>query len=220
MISAVIFDMDGLLIDSEPVWRKAEVRVFNLLGVPLTEDRCSQTMGLRLDEVVRHWHEQYPWGELDVEEVAEDILNEMEEQLRRHTAAMPGAHQLISFFQNREVRLALATSSYMRLVNVVLEQLALSDAFEVVRSAQFEKRGKPHPDVFLTTAHRLNVAPERCLVFEDSPNGVQAALSVGMKCVSVPQQLYKENSVVHQADLVLASLSEFTEAHWNKLNGQ
>ena len=58
MISAVIFDMDGLLIDSEPVWRKAEVRVFNLLGVPLTEYRCSQTMGLRLDEVVRHWHEQ------------------------------------------------------------------------------------------------------------------------------------------------------------------
>lgn len=219
MVSAVIFDMDGLLIDSEPIWRRAEVRIFGSLGVPLTEDLCAQTMGLRLDEVVKYWHERHPWECFDADAVCEEILDEMERQLSRHAQPMPGVNEVIDFFEERSLKLALATSSYLRLVDVVLRELGLANTFEAVRSAQFEKRGKPQPDVFLSTARELGVEPANCLVFEDSPFGVQAAKNAGMLCVAVPEEMNMQNSTVHQADLVLRSLREFDETHWRTLNG-
>lgn len=218
MLDAVIFDMDGLLIDSEPIWRRAEIRVFAEHGVALTEELCAQTMGLRLDEVVRYWRRRFPWEGCADSAVVEQILVEMERELAASIEPLPGVRKTVQFFRSLGLRLGLATSSHLRLVKVVLPALGLQDAFEVVHSAEFEARGKPAPDVFLTTAEKLGVRPDQCLVFEDSPNGVRAALAAGMRCVAVPEPMFSSNEAIARADLLLGSLEEFSPQHWRALS--
>ena len=217
-IEAIIFDMDGLLIDSEPFWKQAELEVFVPLGVPLTASMCQHTMGFRIEEVVAYWYERYPWGELNVISVVEDILGRVSRLVSESGTAMPGVYETLTFFSEEPVKLGLASSSWMRLIEQVLERLELRSFFEVVHSAEFEKRGKPDPDIFLTAARLLEVSPEACLVFEDSLAGVQAARGAGMKCVCVPDPLVSKERVLEIADVVIPSLERFDRKLWNELN--
>ena len=104
MIEAVVFDMDGLLIDSEPFWRAAEVSVFNQLGFPLTEEMCEQTVGFRIDEVVRYWHDKHPWPELNVEKTASDIVSRVKELVHESGVAKPGVYELLEFFEQKKIQ--------------------------------------------------------------------------------------------------------------------
>lgn len=205
LFDSAIFDMDGLLIDSEPLWRRAEVEVFASVGLTLTEAMCEATTGLRIDEVVAHWHARAPWEGEAIDAVAARIVDRMIGLVTAEGVAQPGAHAAVDACARAGLTLALASSSPDRLIDATLTRLGLSERFAVRRSAQHESHGKPHPAVFLHTAEDLGVAPTRCLVFEDSLNGVLAAKAARMTCVAVPEV---DDPRFCIADLVLRSLEE------------
>ncbi|MFB2983954.1 hexitol phosphatase HxpB [Microseira sp. BLCC-F43] len=209
---AAIFDMDGVLIDSEPLWCRAEVEVFNNLGVPLTPSMCSQTMGLRTDEVVSYWYAQFPWTGASQSAVAERILSRVGFLVETEGKPMPGAVEAVQLCRSMDLPLALATSSPMSLVSLVLKRLGLQDAFDVLNSAETEEFGKPHPAVYLTTARRLGVHPSKCVAVEDSIRGMMSAKNAGMRCIVIPAAEERENPEFAAADIVLDSLEAIDRA--------
>lgn len=209
-LAAVIFDMDGVLIDSEPFWRRAQIRVFGELGLDLSPADTDQTMGVRINEVVRFWFERRPWKGPAENEVAESIVDEVIRLVRTEGGPMPGVESALEVVDSLEVPLGLATSSSERLIKAILGTLNLEEVFEVVCSAANEKHGKPHPDVFLTAARKLGVQAGNCLVIEDSAYGVQAGKAAGMSVIAVPAPYQFDHPEFDRADLKLASLEELS----------
>jgi sugar-phosphatase len=203
-ITAVIFDMDGVLVDSEPLWQEAEIEVFAGVGVELTAERCQETMGLRIDEAVDHWWVRHPWPGPSPIEVAEAIVARVTELIAERAEPLPGVHEAIAAAR-RVGPIALASSSPRRLIDAVLARFDLD--FDVVHSAEDEAFGKPHPAIYLTTADRLGVAPTRCLAVEDSVNGVVAAKAARMACVAIPEPSLRGDRRFGVADAVLDSLA-------------
>jgi len=209
---AVIFDLDGLLIDSEPIWRDVEQQVFNDLGVALTDELCRSTMGLPVNEVVAHWHERSPWAGHDLHAAEEAIVDGVIAAIRSCGSAMPGVDHALALAAGLGLRRGIASSSHEIVIDAALERLGLRDRFEVVVSAEHEPCGKPHPGVYLTAARLLGVDPEACVAIEDSPNGVLAAKAAGMRCVAVPEP-GTSRSALSSADAVLTSLSDLAATH-------
>ena len=203
---AAIFDMDGLLIDSEPLWRLAEIEVFGTVGLELTDEQCEETTGLRIDEVVAVRHAEHPWETPSQTVIVNRIVDRLIELVLERGEALSGVEYALDRCRTEGLQLALASSSPRRIIDATLERLGLTDAFEVIASAEDDRYGKPHPAVFLRTASLLGVAPTECLVFEDSLNGVIAAKAARMICVAVPERVDARFTI---ADLVLGSLSDW-----------
>ena len=205
-----IFDMDGLLIDSEPLWRSAEIAVFGSLGIRLTEDLCRQTMGLRIDEVVRYWHRQAPWNGPSREQVAEQVLDAVQCLIIEHGSLMEGARDTIADLYAQDAKLAIASSSPLHLIKTVVEKFAIDRYFSVLHSAEHEVAGKPNPAVYRTTMSLLEAEAQDCVAFEDSVLGVQAAKAAGATVVAVPAPEDALDPGFAVADVVLASLKDFS----------
>jgi len=203
---AAIFDMDGLLIDSEPLWRASEVEAFAKVGLTLTDEQCSETTGLRIDEVVALRHREHPWTAPSVDVVVSQIVDRLIGLVQERGEALPGVASALERCRTAGLRLALASSSPRRIIDATLARLELADTFEVIASAEADRYGKPHPAVFLRTADKLGVAPTDCVVFEDSLNGVIAAKAARMMCVAVPEHHDPRFAI---ADVVLSSLTEW-----------
>ena len=207
-LDAVIYDMDGLLIDSEPFWRKAEMKVFASVGLQLTEEDCIETTGFRFDEVVEHWWHRQPWEGKTKTQIHDEVLDEMENAITHYAREMSGVRASLDYFKANGFRIALASSSAMRLIKAAVKKLNIEEYFELLVSAEHETHGKPHPAVFIRTAETLNVAPEKCVVIEDSFNGLLAAKAARMKCVIVPAPFDFDNGRFVIADWKLKSLHE------------
>lgn len=205
-LDAILFDMDGLLIDSEPLWQQAEIEVFQTVGLTLTRELCQRTTGLRIDQVVAYWYQQQPWQGHSQDRVAERIVERVIELILEHGKPMAGVDRAIAQAQNLNVPLALATSSAYGIIEAVLKTLGLTSVFQQIYSATEERYGKPHPGVFLTTADRLGVDPVNCLVLEDSFNGVLAAKAARMHCIAVPEGYPQHDPRFVIADQVVGSL--------------
>lgn len=214
MIEAVIFDMDGLLINSEPFWKEVEIEVFKKVGVTLTVEKCEQTVGLRIDEVVQFWYEQFPWDNHSKAAIEREIVDRVIERVEQEGEALSGVYDVIEFFWNKKMPMAIASSSHLRLIEAVVNRLKLKGFFQVIHSAEFEPFGKPHPATFITTAQKLQVEPNKCLVFEDSLNGVIAGKAARMTTVAVPEVTDPRFII---ADKVLHSLTAFDEQLFEQL---
>ncbi|MGH9090659.1 MAG: hexitol phosphatase HxpB [Acidimicrobiales bacterium] len=214
VFGAAIFDMDGLLVDSEPLWHRAEIEILGDLGVPLAVTACRLTKGMVVQEVTRYWHERYPWAGPGPDEVAAAVVDRVLELVVAEGRLLPGAHRAIALCRDQGVALALASSSEHRLIRRVLDHFGLAGEFGVVCSAEDEAYGKPHPAVFLAAARELGVAPDRCLVWEDAPAGVLAAKAARMACVAVPEPVERDRPAFAIADAVLGCLEEVDEALW------
>src|SRR5215210_6732438 len=217
MLRAVIFDMDGVLIDSEPFWQESEMEVFGRAGLALTREMCLQTMGLRVDEVVGYWRSKRAFDDAPAGALEDAIVGGVVGRILSKGEAKEGAARALDFFRARGLRVALASSSAYRLIGAVTERLGLAGEFEVAYSAEEEEYGKPHPGVYLTTARRLGVAPAECVAIEDSFNGVLAAKSARMKCVAVPEPAQRHDPRFAIADAVLDSLADLNEEVWHRL---
>jgi sugar-phosphatase len=209
-VTAAIFDMDGLLIDTEPIWRRSEIEVFGELGLYLTEDQCMQTMGVRVAEIVKLWYSRHSWEGPSCEEVTRRIYASVIEHVRSEGEPMPGVLKALRLFHERGMPCAVASSSSEILIRAVMERLEIDRYIEVVCSADDEAEGKPHPAVYRTAARRLGVAPEQCVAFEDSPNGVLSAKAAGMLCIVVPDPYLATDPRMECADIRLQSLDELT----------
>jgi mannitol-1-/sugar-/sorbitol-6-/2-deoxyglucose-6-phosphatase len=210
MIQAVIFDMDGLLIDSEPLWRQAEVEALNAVGAPLTFEQTLETFGRRTDEVVEHWFARYPWSGTPKKAVEAGIEARVLALIRERAEPMPGAREAVELLAGAGLPLAIASSSASELIEAVVAKLGFARLFQVLQSAEHEPYGKPHPAVYIEAARRLAVAPESCLALEDSPNGVIAAKAARMTCLAVPDPALAGDRRFCIADGVLPSLNELT----------
>jgi len=202
----VIFDMDGLLIDSEPYWKIAEKEVFGKLGLNLTDDLLRQVMGFRLSEVVKHWYHYQPWPNPNFEQTERDVLNCVKQLIQQHANAMPGVYEVLTHCKNKNYKIALASSSAMELIDVVIDKLNIRHYFDVVWSAQYEEYGKPHPAIFLSVAKQLNIEPKNCVVFEDAINGVIAAKASRMYCIAIPEEVSYNDPRFAIADVKTQSL--------------
>lgn len=211
MFSAVIYDMDGLIIDSEPFWRKAEMKVFATVGLQLTEQDCIETTGFRFDEVVEHWWSKQPWTGKSKEQIHDEVLDEMEYAITHHAQPMAGVHDSLHYFHSKGMKMAVASSSAMRLIKATVKKLEIEPFFQLLVSAEHETFGKPHPAVFIRTAETLNVRPADCLVLEDSFNGLLAAKAAKMKCAVVPYPEDFENPKLIIADYKWRSLENMAQ---------
>ena len=201
--------MDGLLIDSEILWHRAEVEIFGSLGVPIAEHGERSTKGMFVNQVVRFWYERYPWTGPSSDDVAELLLNRVGELVESEGRLMPGALRAIDLASEKGP-VALASSTPLGLIHRCLENFELGSRFVSVHSAEFEPYGKPHPGVFLTAATSLVVEPEECLVFEDSAAGVLAAKAASMSVIAVPAPEDRSLPTFALAELVLDSLEELS----------
>lgn len=213
--------MDGLLVDSEPLWKEAEMLIFKKVNIILTPELCGRTEGLRIDAVVDYWHQKYPWTDrtnITKQMLESLIIDRVIELIYLRGKPLAGVVQAISFVQQKQVKIALASSSASKIIQAVLQKLNLTEAFAEVYSAESEVLGKPHPGVYLTTAHNLNVSPQECLALEDSLNGVLAAKAAQMKCLAIPDASQYNNPKFAIADRILQSLEEFNDDVWESLN--
>ena len=218
MIKAVIFDLDGLLIDSEPLWQEAEILIFQQVNIVLNNKLCLQTRGLRIDEVVEYWYQKYPWTNISKQEVEKAIVDKVIELISIVGEPLSGVNAAVSFVREKQVKIALASSSSPTIIQAALKKLNLTDVFTKVYSAESERLGKPYPGVYLTTAKRLKVIPQECLAIEDSLNGVLAAKAAQMKCIAIPEAAQRNNTRFAIADKMLHSLNELDDEVWNSLN--
>lgn len=203
--------MDGVLIDSEPLWKIAMEEVFSALGSKLTKEDFQKTVGLRIDEVIHFWNVTENWGVIDESKVVEDIISKMEELILANPFPLKGVIETLQFLKTKEFKIGLATSSSKRLINAVLSSLNIKFFFDFTWSAEDESHGKPHPAVYLSVAKTLNVSPNKCLVIEDSYNGVISGLAARMKVVCIPEKTHFPNPKLALADFQFESMQEFLD---------
>ena len=216
-LNTVIFDMDGLLIDSEPCWQEAGTETLLQFNVTLSPVQYHHTTGLRTREWLDYWFGYFGIGKERIPAAEAALHQHVIEKIRNQANPMPGVKEIIAFFKARNFRVGLATSSPLSLVNVVVEKLGIAGEFEAVASAEHLPYGKPHPQVYMDCAASLEVSPLQCLAFEDSFNGVIAAKAARMTCVAIPVHDQAHLPKWGAADLKLASLLDFTDQHLTAL---
>jgi HAD superfamily hydrolase (TIGR01509 family) len=184
--SAILFDLDGLLVDSEPVWQRAEQILMSEWGAVWTHEDAVASRGTGIPETARRMGERAgrPFDEArDCALLIERFL----ELAPTHATEKPGARAMIERARASGIRVAVASSSPTGIVRTVLEARGLLSLFEVLVTGDDVSRKKPAPDIFLLAAERVGVAPEQCLVLEDSFPGVQAGLAAKSMVIAVPE---------------------------------
>jgi len=205
---AVIFDMDGVLIDSEPLWKIAMEEAFQSVGCKITREDFQKTVGLRIDEVIEFWYNEIGWEGLSPKELEQKIVNKMMELIRENGKPLKGVVNTLHYLREKNYKIGLGTSSYTVLIDVVLETIGLRSLFDFVHSAEHEEYGKPHPAVYLTVSNELGVQPSECLVIEDSINGVIAGKAAQMKVVCIPEKSHQPNPKLSLADVTFENMED------------
>lgn len=204
--SAVIFDLDGLLVDSEPVQLEAWTVYLRRFNEELTPKLRASMYGRRLVDTSQTVVETLDLP-VDAAEVARERDAIFLQMVPGAVFPMPGARELVTELRNRGTPIALATSGHRRYVDLVLESAGLAGMFTVEVTGEMVEHGKPAPDTFLRAARELDLPPETCLVLEDSPNGVRAAKAAGMTCFAIPGPEGRRADYA-DADRVLRSLQD------------
>lgn len=209
--------MDGLLIDSEPLWKEAADALFLTYGKQLTTQQYAITTGLRTKEFLEYWLTQFNLPADEFAGAEKKIVSDVITLVKQKGKAMPGAGYIINFFSERNFKIGLATSSAPGLIEVVIDILGIGKQLQAISSADDLAYGKPHPEVYLNCAKKLAALPAQCLCFEDSFNGMIAAKAAKMKCIIVPSLYDAKKPVWEAADLKISTLSNFNELLLNGL---
>lgn len=209
MITTVLFDMDGLLLDTEPLWGKSMWHIAEQNNIPITKEKFKETTGLRIYEVTEYWYVKYPWHGKKHEEVAEDILDDIIASSRTNASVLKGVIPALEMLRLHDYKIGLASSSPMRMIDALVTHFGIKEYFDCITSADAVALGKPHPAVFLHCATTLNSKPIECLVLEDSVNGVIAGKAARMKVVAIPDALHFDDPRFSIADAKLSSMEDF-----------
>lgn len=213
-ILAVIFDMDGLLIDSEPLWDRAELEVIAGLGVDISRrDELPDTLGLRIDMVVELWFAQQPWNGPDRREVTDRIISRALSLVEEERPLLPGVREAVALCKSHGLKVGLASASPLHMLEKVLTMFDLRDSFDALVSAETLPLSKPHPQVYLDCAARLGVDPLTCVALEDSVNGMIASKAARMRAIVIPAEEGQQDPRFALANVRLHSLEELTIAH-------
>ncbi len=209
MINTVIFDMDGLLLDTEPLWGKSMLQVAHKHNIPITRQRFKETTGLRIYEVTDHWAIHYPWQGKSSKEVADEILDDIIATSKSHATVLKGVEKTLQLLRKNKFKIGLASSSPSRMINELVDHFDIARYFDVITSADVVELGKPHPAVFIHCANSLGAKHNQCLVLEDSVNGMIAGKAARMKVIVVPDELHFDDPRFSLADGKLRSMEDF-----------
>ena len=205
-IKAVIFDMDGVIIDSEPLWRRAMIQSFVEIGIPFTDEHCRLTTGLRFKEVAEFWFTKHQIKHISILEFDELVITRLCQLIIEEGKAMKGVNETLFFLKEKGYKIGIGTSSNTRLMNTVVDVLSIRHYFDTLSSAEFLEYGKPHPHVFLNCAQQMSISPNHCLVIEDSVNGIIAGKAAQMRVLAIPEEINKNNPKFAIADYIGESL--------------
>lgn len=209
--NTVIFDMDGLLIDSEPIWAEAADEVFRQYGISIPSEQYATTTGMRIKEFTTYWFRFYNIPEENAAAAEQKIVELVISKVKTKGRPMQGLEHIFNFFIRRKFKIGLASSSPMSLIDVVVDKLGIRSHLQAICSGADLPLGKPHPQVFLDCAAALNSKTYECICFEDSFNGLIAAKAAGMKCVIVPAFHDANKPKFGAADLKISSLHNFND---------
>ena len=208
MITTVLYDMDGLLLDTEPLWGESMLRVAGKHNIPITREKFKETTGLRIYEVTRHWELHYPWEGKSAQEVADEIITDIIDASKNKATVLKGVEDSLKLLKANGYKIGLASSSTKRMIDELVAHFGLTKYFDEITSADAVELGKPHPAVFLHCAQLLGSAPHECLVLEDSVNGMIAGKAARMKVIVVPDELHFDDPRFALADMKLKSLEQ------------
>lgn len=183
-MKAVIFDMDGVMIDTEPLWQTAEKEIFSSLGVPVNDKLCEVTKTMTTTEVTKFWYDRFPWPDKKLCEVEQMVVSRVLDLIEKQECEISGVKSFITKLKSKGFKLGVATNSPFIIIPVVLQKVGVTDFFDTVSSAESEVKGKPDPAIYLRTSEKLNINPENCIVIEDSYSGMLAAKRAGMTVVA------------------------------------
>jgi HAD superfamily hydrolase (TIGR01509 family) len=209
VIDGVVFDLDGLLLDSEQVWDAAREELAEERGGRWHPRAQRDMMGMSSPEWSRYMHDVIGVPE-PPEEINAEVLHRLERRYRERLPVIPGAREAVERLAKRWP-LALASSSNRELIDLALHLMGVADRFQATVSSEEVTRGKPAPDVYLEAARRLGVDPTRTAAIEDSHNGIRAAKAAGMRVIVVPNEHFPpDEEALALADAVLEELAELT----------
>lgn len=210
-VRGVVFDLDGLLVESEEYWEQARREFVSRYGRSWGDDAQQAVMGANTRQWSRYIREAFDIP-LTEEEIAAAVIARMQELYHDHLPLLPGAIPAVRALADR-YPLAVASSSPPVLIRFVLAEMGVAECFQSVTSSDEVAHGKPAPDVYHLACERLGVAPEQAVAFEDSTAGIAAALAAGLRVIAVPNRSYPPDpDVLRRADLTLPSLEEFDPA--------
>jgi HAD superfamily hydrolase (TIGR01509 family) len=207
-VEAVVFDLDGVLVDSEQVWDEVREALAHERGGRWHERAQQEMMGMSSPEWSRYMHESVGLRE-SPEEINRLVVERMLERYAKGPPWLPGALEAVARTASAYT-LGLASSSNRELIDRVLEAGGIAGLFRATVSSEEVAHGKPAPDVYLAAARRLGVEPRACVAVEDSHNGIRSAKAAGMTCVAIPNPHFPPGDALAEADLVLGSLNELT----------
>ena len=217
MITTVLYDMDGLLLDTEPLWGESMLRIAHKHKIPITRERFKETTGLRIYEVLDHWALHYPWQGNAPKEIADEILEDIIASSKRSGMVLKGVVQSLQLLKEHNYKIGLASSSPARMIHALTDYFELTPYFDQITSADVVEMGKPHPGVFLHCAATLGAKHHECLVLEDSINGMIAGKAARMKVIVVPDTVHFDDPRFTLADMKLKSLEDFDLALVKKM---
>jgi sugar-phosphatase len=208
MINTVLYDMDGLLLDTEPLWGESMLRIAQKHNIPITWEKFKETTGLRIYEVTDYWSVKYPWNGSTSVEVAEEILDDIIEASKKAGRVLPGVVKSLELLKENGFKIGLASSSPARMIHALVDHFDITHYFDCITSADVVELGKPHPAVFMHCANSLGSSPLQCAVLEDSVNGMIAGKAARMKVIVVPDALHFDDPRFAVADAKLKSLED------------
>jgi HAD superfamily hydrolase (TIGR01509 family) len=217
MIQAILFDLDGLMVDSEPHSIASWQAVLALRGANFDQALIDRAFGLRVDETSQLLKDAYHLPD-SIADLAHEKIEYQVTHLNANVKPMPGLFELLDEIDRLHLKTAVASSGQRRYVDAVLASINISDRFDAIVAGDQVARGKPAPDVFLAAAHALNVEPQNCLVLEDAPAGVQAAKSANMMCIAIPNA-HTRLLDLSRADQIVDSLADVQKFLNNSAEG-
>lgn len=205
----VIFDFDGLIVDSEPLWQQAEIETFKTEGLKLTPKDCTQTTGLASFEAVEFWYNKLKSPEKEKALLTQEVNQKALQLLKDEGQLQPGVKEILKFWKSKKVPIGIASGSSMAHIKTILEKYDLGKYFNLIYSIDFERFGKPHPGIYISACKKLNIDPLFSVSFEDSFNGMLAGKAARMKVVAVLEKKQMKNTQFDFTDLKIESLINF-----------
>lgn len=205
---AVVFDMDGVLIDSEPMWRQAKTTVFDELEIEIDDAENDRSKGFPIREFVAQQYFKTPWFGKSIDTIENEIVAMTIQFFGQNAQLLPGVFDALQEISKMGLKMAIASSSPNKMIREMMQMCRINRCFQISCSGEDEIRGKPDPAVYISASRKLNVTPERCIAVEDSVPGVQSAKSAGMFTIAIPTACDLHDDEFLNADVVASCMCD------------